>query len=404
MRRASPPPPASAAMRRLPSLAPFVALALLAACHEPTGPQPADADALAMGTRFVALADSVTTAGGPPVIARAYRGIAAALAAQGRVTAVQLTIDGVGQEWLATAREVGHPIVPCPSNAVCAPSLGDDPLEAVLLWRREEPARVVQLTSHADPRRLGDAAAWYLTGPFSAGPTLTYLDGRGGVFTETGGTQAVSVTHTAWSCSPVPVSLELPPTGITAIQTRCTEAGFRTAFSGTVARPAQFSPLGNTATGTHTITLPASDVAGARVELLSCAGCFYSLGFPAQFLPPVNLRGVTVIPAVLHVTVDSEVTMTLDVANLTSSPVVVEFPSGQQYDFVVTPSGGGAPVWTWSADRSFLQATTSRTLAPQEHWIITERWRPPAKGPYVVRGLLTSTSHFADATGFAIVP
>ena len=368
------------------------ALCASAACHgDPAGLRDPDPIAVAAERRFVELSDSVHGAGGPDVLAHAYIGIAVTLERQSRATPVRLVVDGVAEDWLATARELAYYEAPCPANAVCTPSI-NVPLESVIAWKRDDPTRVVQLTSHADAADIGASGFDYVQAPFTGPASLTYLDGHGGVFEAATGKQSVSVTHTDRSCAPARILAAAASNDGT-----CTAATFHTAFSATVAPPMLFSPSGNTASGTHTIALASTGVEGARLELTGCGTCYPNYGFPAALLPPISLRGTTTLASVLRVAMDSVATFTLDVMNRGASPAVVAFPAAQQYDFVVSAGFPAATVWRWSADRSFAATPTSRTLAPGEHWVIAERWHPPATGFYTVRGLLTSTSHFAES-------
>lgn len=86
----------------------------------------------------------------------------------------------------------------------------------------------------------------------------------------------------------------------------------------------------------------------------------------------------------------------LQVTNTGPSPVTLEFPNGQSFDFVVTRDGREA--WRWSADRMFTQALRSETLAPGETRTYDAAWSPPAgtAGDFVARGFLTARDHRAE--------
>lgn len=106
----------------------------------------------------------------------------------------------------------------------------------------------------------------------------------------------------------------------------------------------------------------------------------------------------TLLPASLRVSIDGDVTLTLDVVNDTASPAELCFSSAQQYEFIVERAQDDAPVWRWSDDRMFSAMLTSRVLAPGEHWVVQARWTPTASGPLRARGAITSTSHVAEAS------
>lgn len=90
---------------------------------------------------------------------------------------------------------------------------------------------------------------------------------------------------------------------------------------------------------------------------------------------------------------EDSVRLVLHVTNPSSRPAVLEFSSGQRYDFAVRTEAG-ADVWRWSADRSFTQALGSETIAPGGTLDYAAVWLPGARtGSFVAIGELTSTSH-----------
>jgi hypothetical protein len=70
-----------------------------------------------------------------------------------------------------------------------------------------------------------------------------------------------------------------------------------------------------------------------------------------------------------------------------SSPVTLHFASGQEYE-VVLRSADGTVVWTWSADRIFVQSLHDRTVSGE--WTITVAVPRPAAGAYTLQGWLTT--------------
>jgi len=99
------------------------------------------------------------------------------------------------------------------------------------------------------------------------------------------------------------------------------------------------------------------------------------------------------------------VRLVLQVTNGTSAPVTVTFPSGQTYDFSV--SDGANTLWSWSADRSFMQAIRTETLSPGETQTHAETWRVPAglRGrTLTARAWLTSSDHPVEHTAEFRVP
>jgi hypothetical protein len=90
-----------------------------------------------------------------------------------------------------------------------------------------------------------------------------------------------------------------------------------------------------------------------------------------------------------------DATLSLTVANPTDQPIALQFPSGEQYDFVVR-AVDGTELWRWSAGRVFTMAIIDRTLQPGETYEVSEKWkiadaagRPLPPGLYRVDGELT---------------
>lgn len=53
----------------------------------------------------------------------------------------------------------------------------------------------------------------------------------------------------------------------------------------------------------------------------------------------------------------------VELVNVGGEPITIVFPSGQRLDAAIS-AGGGDSVYTWSADKSFIQAIEEITLAP----------------------------------------
>ncbi len=82
----------------------------------------------------------------------------------------------------------------------------------------------------------------------------------------------------------------------------------------------------------------------------------------------------------------------LHVTNVSAEPVELEFTSGQRYDFQVTTEAGEI-LWTWSADKSFMQALGTETLAPGASLTFSEAWPTNGqRGRYIAIGAVTSTN------------
>jgi hypothetical protein len=97
-------------------------------------------------------------------------------------------------------------------------------------------------------------------------------------------------------------------------------------------------------------------------------------------------------------TADS-VRLLLQVTNATAGPLMLEFRTGQSYDFAV--SDGDRPVWRWSAEMMYTQALRSETLAAGETRAYAATWKPAAtlRGRLLsATGRLTSSSHPVERT------
>ena len=90
------------------------------------------------------------------------------------------------------------------------------------------------------------------------------------------------------------------------------------------------------------------------------------------------------------------VQLTLHVTNTSSSPIELQFSSGQRYDFRVTTVDDSSPdetLWTWSADKSFMQALGTETLPPGGTLRYTEAWPTGGRtGEFIGIGEITSTN------------
>jgi hypothetical protein len=125
---------------------------------------------------------------------------------------------------------------------------------------------------------------------------------------------------------------------------------------------------------------------------------------PAPAAPPRDAAAEALVTSLSVRAGGDSVRLTLQVTNATDAPLTLAFPSGQTYDFAVLR--GGETLWTWSADRSFLQALRSETLAAGETRTYTEAWPhgPALRGELTARGWLTSSSHPAERTAAFRLP
>lgn len=89
---------------------------------------------------------------------------------------------------------------------------------------------------------------------------------------------------------------------------------------------------------------------------------------------------------------------TLRVTNIGDDPVCVRFPTSQQFDIIVQ-SAEGAPLWSWSADRAFLQMVSDRELLPGESAVYEVYWDGRlTDGSRFAGGRYRATAHFLGQT------
>jgi hypothetical protein len=374
--------------------------ALGAACaSDSTGPQPHDDAALAAQT-FTDMADSVTRNGGDPQVGDAYGNIATILRMGGRVTPVTISIDGAATPFVATATSVETKFASC-----TLPTCSDVPQSVVqrtlIAWVKDDPTRIVQLTSTSDDEPIGSIPDPTLLASWAPTASLLYMDGAGGTYAGTSGTQAFAVTKLDTACP-------LPPDTVRYVMIytmpHCVLADVAVRFSVSAA-PTTIVLANNSATGTHTVAMSEQTVAGTHHEFIVApcdTGCVVAPGPGVP--PPVSLRPSTELPSTLSATVGAGVTLTFTVRNPADTAIAVSFPSGQRYDFVVTDSTTGRDVWRWSASRTFVQSAQSEPIPAGGSLTYTESWTPAATGKYLAHGQLASTSQRADAYASVVVP
>lgn len=97
------------------------------------------------------------------------------------------------------------------------------------------------------------------------------------------------------------------------------------------------------------------------------------------------------------------ISLNLTIRNTGTGPATLRFSSGQRYDFSIRDAAGSI-VWTWSADRSFIQALGEEQIGPGEALTFGETFAgtlPP--GRYTVRGTVPVLDGvLADTAGFEV--
>lgn len=363
-------------------------LAALTACSANESVTPSQSDALRAVDAFTRLADSVSRAGDPGT-ASAYASLAEAVRQGGRVSPVSITLDGVAVPFLATAQQTEVTLGGC-VGVVCLPSAATLTLRSLVAWQQDDPRRVVQLSSESNADSIrAFALPTGLTVPAHPA-SLLFLDGKGGAYSGTSGTQSIGVTTSDTPClpsggGPIPAIFPAPP--------RCTQAAFAVSLNATT-EPSSLPVSRNTATGRHTISMTSQTVLGARIQLTA-------LQAP---VPPIVLAPAGALSATLAATVDSGVTLTLTVRNTAGTPAQVSFASGQHADFTVTDINTGAVVWRWGMGMLFTQVASVETVPPNGTLVYSARWTPAQKGKFVATGRLVSQSHQALASVPLTVP
>jgi hypothetical protein len=108
-----------------------------------------------------------------------------------------------------------------------------------------------------------------------------------------------------------------------------------------------------------------------------------------------------------------KLTATLTATNVSDKPQVLEFRSGQRFDFVIRDAQGNA-VKRWSEGMSFMMMIDTVSLAPKEELsfsnaltgglLLGEIGKPLPPGDYTLEGILTSRPSFSATVPFKIVP
>ena len=385
----------------------LASVALLGACGGDSTAPLQQTDAAAAAQTFAQLADSVARTGGDADAGTAYADIAGILRMGGRITPIALTIDGAPANFIATAMSIESITNACPPGAQCfAPELRTVQ-RSLIAWDRDNPKRIVQLSSSSDDDRIGtlrDSMSLALYVPSAA---LIYMDGTGNMFFGSSGAQHFSVVKSATPCPSVADSLAkgvLRPRGYSST---CVLADITVKFDAK-AEPSAFIGANGTV-GVHTISMNAQAVAGTHQET-SVAGCDTTCSVPPTDpnaptpTPPVIVRPTTDLPASLTAKVDSVVHLVFTVKNPSGAPIKISFPSSERFDIVAIDSTTGKNVWTWSANQSFLAMAQDETVPGNGALEYTASWKPPAKGLYLLHATLASTSPRAEAYTTVVVP
>jgi hypothetical protein len=98
-----------------------------------------------------------------------------------------------------------------------------------------------------------------------------------------------------------------------------------------------------------------------------------------------------------------EVGLVLHLTNLTGDRVILEFTSGQRYDFEVWQAG--RLLWRWSDGQMFTQALGSEALGPGESRSYEASWRPEGRtGSFEAVGRVTASNRSIEQRAEFLVP
>jgi hypothetical protein len=318
------------------------------------------------------------------------------------VTPIALSIDGVAKTFMATTMTVETTVNDCPPSAQCFAPPTTYSLRSLIAWEKDNPTRLVQISSTTNDERIGAILDPSPLALYARMASLIYMDGSGATFLGISGTQKFDV---AKSATPCPAGVESDTTlRILRPNGTCTLADHTASFSGQL-EPSPFQTVSNIAKVQHTIAMSPQAVHGTFRQL-TITTCDPSCYPPVDSLsvPPVVVRPSNQLPAKLSASVNGDVTLTFTVRNPSADPVKVVFPSSQRYDFTAIDSTTGKSVWSWAANRDFLQAIGEETVPGGGSLTFVEKWTPPKRGLYLVHARLTSTTHRSEAYASVVVP
>ena len=135
-----------------------------------------------------------------------------------------------------------------------------------------------------------------------------------------------------------------------------------------------------------------SGAAALLLFTLACGGA--NRVEPDRADTPASGENTSTLASSVEVEVRGDsVRLVLHVTNPANRPVVLEFTSGQRYDFAIR-TAAGADVWRWSADKSFIQVLGSETIPPGGTVDYSEVWMPGDRtGSFVAVAELTATNY-----------
>lgn len=412
------------------AIVPLLLLGVVSGCGRDSGTGVRDGrDPLAIARDFELLGDSLSLAGNVNG-AEVMRHVAAIVKLTGRVTPVEISVDGAPMMFLAVAEQIDYPIVTCwmrsDSGVVPAPGSSDSAwyrpdtgsvpppcrsaessfysARTFIAWQPDSMRRIVRIVADTGRSRApndvpdvmaglpttvpGGAADSVVADSAFARPVFypgffgEYFEEPGGWWIATQGEEAnrldsmdgpctrdtLALYWARFACERASLAFEVGMTVVPGFLGRFDEAGAADPRAGE----------------SHTVKMSSQVVAGVRLRL------------EAFVPPPLPLPGPMplprVLPSTLDVTTDGDsVTLTFRVSNDTLPNTEIGYSSGQSYDFEIYDAGGGL-VWRWSDGMGFTLAMRSTTLRQGETLTFVERWKPASASPrdYVAVARLAS--------------
>lgn len=145
----------------------------------------------------------------------------------------------------------------------------------------------------------------------------------------------------------------------------------------------------------------------AALTLIAACSTSGNGGPPADSMPSAQPTPGAVTTALSlgtdRVAPGDSIPLTLHVVNGTTEPLILEFTSSQRYELWLAPATG-EPIWTWSADKLFMQALGQDTIAPGDTIQFADVVPAPSEpGTYrVIGSIVTTTRDLSDTAAVTV--
>ncbi|PQV63611.1 Intracellular proteinase inhibitor [Abditibacterium utsteinense] len=80
----------------------------------------------------------------------------------------------------------------------------------------------------------------------------------------------------------------------------------------------------------------------------------------------------------------------IEVKNTSDKTVVLQFNSGQNFDFSATQEGRSEIMWRWSRNKRFIQALRLQQLEAGKSLQFAAKWESAAPGRYIIGGIIAA--------------